>query len=125
MKKLGVFTDQLLDQQVGEIVRGFTPEAWNTPILSGLWVNYGLGFTPAGFYKDKMGRVHLRGLVGGGSGEIFILPAGYRPAYQLIFCVVADNALGRVDVTAAGTVLFVVGSNAFVSLDGISFRAES
>ena len=124
VNKLGIFTDPLLERQVGEIVRGFTPEAWNTPTLSGLWVNYDSVFTPAGFYKDDMGVVHLRGLVKNGSGEIFVLPVGYRPAYQLIFSVVADNAFGRVDITTTGVVLFAIGSNAYVSLDGISFRAE-
>jgi hypothetical protein len=101
------------------------PEAFIAPTLLGAWANYGSPFNPPGYYKDKAGIVHLRGLVMSGAvpSAIFTLPAGYRPANQELFAVAANNAFGRVDVLPSGDVQFSLGSSAYVSLDGITFRA--
>ncbi|MBV9212478.1 MAG: hypothetical protein JOZ25_02405, partial [Actinobacteria bacterium] len=99
------------------------------------------GFNSIGFYRDRAGVVHLKGLAkctdtvshcstDGGSNRIFILPPGYRPATRYVFIAPtgAGSFVGRVDVTASGDVRFYYGdptqgSSSFVSLDGISFRA--
>lgn len=100
------------------------PEAFIVPTLLNSWVNFGAGFGNAGYYKDAFGIVHLRGTVATGvAGLIFTLPAGYRPAGRSIFCVIANNALGRVDVDTNGDVIQTIGSNVFVSLESITFRA--
>lgn len=54
--------------------------AWIAPTLLNSWANTP-GLVPAGFMKDSLGFVHLRGRLGGGtSGTMaFVLPAGYRP----------------------------------------------
>lgn len=100
-------------------------ERFIAPTLLGTWVNYGGGFNDAGYYKDPLGIIHLRGLVKSGTvpSSIFTLPAGYRPTAEEIFSVVANDAFGRVDVDASGNVVCKVGNNAFISLDGITFRA--
>lgn len=99
-------------------------EDWIAPTLTNSWANFGSGFQNAGYYKDKQGVVHLRGLVKSGTipGVIFNLPVGYRPTAQLIFGTVSNNAIGRVDVTAGGAVTAQVGSNVWISLEGMSFR---
>jgi len=102
-------------------------ESWQTPSFQNSWVNYGSSFNPAGYYKDRTGRVHLRGLVKSGTllSTIFTLPSGYRPPYKEIFLTIAyNNAAIRVDIRTTGEVAMITGgSTAWLALDGISFRA--
>jgi hypothetical protein len=91
------------------------------PAFENSWVNFGAGTPPASFYKDPLGRVHLRGTVQNGTTGtvIFTLPVGYRPAN-------GENlpAVGAALVTVAstGTVTPFMASST-VSINGISFRA--
>jgi hypothetical protein len=98
----------------------------------------GLSFQPVGFYKDHEGIVHLDGIAQTGNtgffggGEIFTLPAGFRPASGKI------QAFPGID----GGVEIVFGSNVSIeghdlsgkvvgeaeelnSLSGITFKGES
>lgn len=106
---------------------GIVQQAWQGVAFQNAWRNYANGYNDAGYFKDSMGIVHLRGLVaGGGINTIFVLPAGYRPAFrQLFVCCTNPNVAGRVDVTSAGEVTVVVGNSGWVSLDGLTFRAEA
>ena len=94
------------------------PAFWNG------WVNFP-GSNSAGFYKDRLGYVHLKGFVRFGAvpGNVFVLPAGYRPAKQLILPTVADHAFASVLIGQGGQVSTQVGSNVWFSLDGIVFPA--
>ena len=100
-------------------------ESWQTPRLLNDWVNYGNGFNNAGYFKDSLGIVHLKGLVRGGTADtIFTLPLGYRPSARELHGVsCSPNTIGRVDILPNGTVRRHVGDNAWISLDGITFRA--
>jgi hypothetical protein len=107
---------------------GIPQEGWQSVAFLNNWHNYGFGWNDAGYYKDDMGIVHLKGLVAGGLANttIFALPAGYRPsAQQLFVCSTNPNVAGRVDVTTAGGVTVVRGDSGWVSLDGLTFRATS
>ena len=114
------------------------------------WHNYGGAFATAAFYKDQVGVVHLKGLVGfgyaGGSAEvreypIFRLPVDYRPDRRRVFASVggfenAEVSQGRVDVQRNGLVTFLQAcgndesggfsdcsaSGSDLTLDGITFR---
>jgi hypothetical protein len=99
---------------------------WTLPILKNKWVNYSTTYNPAGFFKDSLGIVHLRGLIKGGSTRkaIFTLPAGYRPSFQEILVVQTSSSPGRLDVKTNGEVYPYVNSE-WVSLDGITFRAKN
>lgn len=93
------------------------------------WSNVGGAWMPAGFWKDSMGMVHIRGVIRmapGSGGNIFILPAGLRPSANSQFpsrcgdnklCYIVVNSNGNVDYgsTAGAT------PDISVSLDGISF----
>jgi hypothetical protein len=78
------------------------------------WVNTGGPFAPAAVMKDITGRVLLRGLVTPGGAvlaspaPLLLLPAGYRPAHELVFSAVWNDRngsyLARVDVTSDGRV---------------------
>lgn len=100
------------------------PEQFIAPALINSWVNFGSGYNNAGFFKDR-GVVHLRGMIKSGvlTSAAFVLPVGYRPASQEFFGTVSNFAFGSVTVDAAGNVIPFNGSNTFISLDGLTFRA--
>ncbi|MBD2290948.1 hypothetical protein H6F92_20050 [Microcystis wesenbergii FACHB-1317] len=101
-------------------------EAWIVPAFMNSWTNYDTTYNPAGYFKDSLGIVHLRGLVKNGTNNttIFTLPVGYRPSNRELQAVQTNlNIIGRVDILADGQVTVVSGSNVWVSLDGITFRA--
>ena len=61
-------------------------EAWKATAFQNGWVNYKNSYNNGGYYKDRDGVVHLRGLVKSGNNHgIFTLPAGYRPAARQLF----------------------------------------
>jgi len=102
----------------------------------GSWGNYGAGYSPAGYFKDRSGLVHLQGgvtRVGGAAPgfTIFILPAGYRPSTHRLFAVYAgdDSTVGPdfayVQVYTNGRVVLLdedPNGADFLQLDGIQFR---
>ena len=100
-------------------------EQWNAPTLTNSWANYRAPFNPSGYWKDPSGVVHLRGTIKSGTigSSAFTLPLGYRPANSEIFASVSNGALGRVVADAGGGVTPDIGSNVYVSLDGMTFRA--
>jgi hypothetical protein len=98
------------------------------PAFQNSWANYGNGFAEAGFYRDPIGFVHLKGIVTGGTSDstIFTLPAGYRPPQTLAFSVAASSGspgVEDIDVYSNGNV-FAFGSSDPVGLDGITFRVH-
>jgi hypothetical protein len=126
------------------------PEAWHLvgapgePLFQHSWQNGTNSFDePLGFYKDRAGVVHLRGRIKNGSpnNTIFQLPVGYRPATGKIASLPAACECGSgfqttiisVDgsglaPTADGAVTMQNGALPIgntLSLDGISFQAES
>lgn len=95
------------------------------------WLNYGTPFNNAEFYKDPLGVVHLRGLIKNGTLNTvaFVLPAGYRPVTTYMFwqCSFLGSYISaRIDIGATGNVLITTqAGNGFISLDGITFKAEA
>lgn len=107
--------------------------AGKNPTFEGNWANYTATatFNTAAFYKDAFGVVHIKGLVENTTGTginttIFTLPTGYIPSKNYIFTTIGDGAIARIDIDSDGTVdLSTVGTGAtYLSLDGITFRAE-
>lgn len=114
-------------------VTGEQVDYWRTPTFQNGWKNLGSGFSTAAYRKEG-GVVRLRGVVnsgtldggGGATATIFTLPAGFRPELRTMHAVSSANpgdAYGRVDVGTDGTVKAIAGSNSFMSLDNVSFRA--
>ena len=110
------------------------------------WQNFGAPFATAGFYKDQLGIVHLKGLVSNGDFvavdpqriPIFRLPPAYAPTNQRVFPSVGRNHAGqevaqaRIDVQPNGLVVFeqdcqspsvdCSADGEYLTLDAISFR---
>lgn len=91
------------------------------------WGNVGTPWQIAGYTKDASGFVRLRGLVKqtSGSGNIFSLPAGFRPSANLQFparcgdgsvCGVIINSNGNVDFSGTAGAAAIS-----FTLDGITF----
>lgn len=105
-------------------------ETFITPALLNGYMQYGFGYANAAYYKDKMGRVFLRGTVTNVNDPdgliIFNLPAGYRPSTsgRLMFEVINNGPTSRVDIMANGDVVVITGTTGWVNLDGISFKAD-
>jgi hypothetical protein len=111
--------------------------ATTLPATSATWSNRpnlaGENFNSPGFYRDRVGVVHLRGLARctgadcgtRGTTTIFKLPPGNRPGGASIFAVFAGTAAGRLDIETDGSVVLTTGNAVdYVALDGITFRAE-
>jgi len=106
-----------------------TVEDWIAPTLQNGWVNFGNSdpsagtFDSAGYCKDSIGFVFLKGLLRAGTGTtIFILPVGYRPSLRKIF-ISYGSSTGqiRIDILPTGVVL--AGQiNITLSLEGIIFK---
>ncbi len=83
----------------------------------------------AGFMKDSMAFVHLRGYAecsnSGASATIFTLPTGYRPALDLEYVVYSSYGAMRISIGSDGTVDASTGwtmaSGKWLSLNGIIF----
>jgi hypothetical protein len=93
------------------------------------WRNYGDGYQPVGFWKDRGGVVHLEGVAelfggsGGAQPAAFILPVAYRPVGTRQFPIRADaDTLRYVEVRPDGQVRPELGGAGVAPLDGISFR---
>ena len=106
-----------------------TQQQWIAPTFENGWVNYATVDTVwdvAGYMKDSLGFVHMKGLIRAGTvgARIFTLPAGYRPSKYLLFAVHSNSTIGRIDVRNDGQVIAQSGGNAYFNLDNIIFKAE-
>lgn len=100
---------------------------WIAPSLLNSWVNYGGEHEVAGYLKDTMGFVHMKGLIKSGAGTagttLFVLPVGYRPAETVIIPTVGADAAEIMSVDTSGNVkVFTETGNAYFVLAGM-FKA--
>ena len=74
----------------------------------------------AGFYKDPLGVVHLKGVLASsvGSGTAFTLPPGYRPSQGLFM----PAAVGSLTIEIDGSVKPNCGGPCTTGIDGLTFR---
>jgi hypothetical protein len=102
-------------------------EAWIIPTMQNGWVRYDTSWPEAGYYKDSLGVVRLRGLVKSGTipSTIFTLPAGYRPGFRTMLTTETNGGGARIDVEPDGRVIIQGGTNGWVTLPPVSFRAEA
>lgn len=100
--------------------------ATNEPAFQNSWVNYGTGTENVNYYRDPFDRVHIGGTMASGTvGSVsFNLPPAYRPNNQLRFSSIDGTGTpsARIHVDSNGDVTVQAGNNAYVSLDGHSWR---
>jgi len=105
-------------------------ESWIEPSMINGWVNFSDEYNKFGYFKDEMGMVHLKGMIKGGNKEIFILPVGYRPFARAYFPPMSRgggrDGLAIINIFKEGTIRpGSLQGNEWLTLDGISFRAEN
>lgn len=85
------------------------------------------------FLKDRAGVVWIEGLLSTPAANmqgkaIFILPAGYRPAYQMCFVALSGGTTFQIGVDPSGAVYVQASggtsSSVYLSLDTVTFLAE-
>lgn len=106
------------------------------PAFENGWNNWGGYYETAAFGIDKMGFVHLKGMISDSSysaySVIFTMPAGYIPEHTLLitaYAPVGDDDSGSVLIYNDGTIALndpgvSPGASVSVCLDGIVFYAE-
>lgn len=123
---LNNYRPDTLAAKANKIPTAITQEAWTAPTLQNSWANVGGGYSIAGYYKDTLGRVHLRGYIGSGTYAdgtlLFTLPAGYRPTYAMILNSTTNKTHSEVRVFTDGTVKIYGAGSAYLSMDGLSFE---
>jgi LytTr DNA-binding domain len=107
-----------------------TQEAFTNLSLQNSWVHFG-GLAVPAFYKDKEGRVHLKGgLAPGTTGTntlIAVLPVGYRPSETVVFRIYNFGSTdSSIIINSAGEIRQYTGTITFnlATFDGISFRVD-
>lgn len=98
--------------------------------LQNSWVQYGGTFRNAQYFKDSDGIVHLHGMVKSGvlaGGTIIAtLPLGYRLSKDAFFLTLCDTANATIKIDSSGNIKTQnVPTNVWLSLEGITFRAEA
>jgi hypothetical protein len=105
---------------------------WVTATLGNSWVSFDGGATfdiPS--YRLLNRVVYLKGLMKSGTSAttVFTLPVGSRPLKSIQFIGVSTTGAAKIRIDNAGNVSVqsytTGGSNADVSLNGISFPAEA
>lgn len=111
-------------QRLYRHIRGDTD--WIAPSLQNSWVNYG-GIHPNAGYRLKNGVVYIQGVIKSGTTTIgtvlFNIPAGYRPATDLIFSNNESDSFASISAQSNGDVIIRAGGNSYLSLQ-CSFIAE-
>lgn len=91
-------------------------EAWTAVTYQNSWADYGSGYQGCRYRKNGRGQVEIEGLAiraaGASTLAIFTLPAGYRPAANMLFAQSSSGAHSELNITTAGVVSLGVALNA-------------
>jgi len=116
-----------------------TQQAWQTPTYTTGVIDFDAGgstqYGGVRYMKDSLGFVHIKGILKNNTGSsiaaatvLLTLPAGYRPAQILRFVGENSGSLSVVCMNASGgfyTDTTALPNGAFVSLSGITYKAEA
>lgn len=111
---------------VGQGIPGTQP-AWVAVSFSNSWVDFGGAYETAAYMKDKLGFVHLKGVIKTGTigTACFTLPAGYRPSATTYMACASNGSIGVLQITSAGVATPVNGSSSSFGISGLTFRADN
>ncbi|WP_400194602.1 hypothetical protein [Lysinibacillus telephonicus] len=118
-----------------DMVRKGEGVQWFDVTLLNGWVNYGGNDETAGYSKDSLNTVKVKGLIKNGAiaggTVLFMLPKGFRPKKTVTFptqCADVNGAIdsnGRILITPNGQgMIWSVTKNNWLTLDIITFKAE-
>ena len=133
-----------IEARLALLEQGDMPTLWEigagapVPDFQNNYANYAPSTWAKAAFVKVANRVYLQGLVFsnlasaiGATGDIFTLPAGFRPASWHLFTTQGNAGLARIDVLDTGQVKnqstsgYAAGATAgqswYIALDGISF----
>jgi len=112
------------DYRVGGVPHTHALPSWTAPTLINSWANIGGSSNVAGYAKDTIGNVHLKGIIRYGSvpSTAFTLPIGYRPPVETFRFGITAGGLAYFTLKTDGSVEVTTGNNTFISLDGVQFE---
>ena len=101
-----------------------TPTPWTAiTTWQNAWVSYGAGYAPQ--YRKIGDEVIIRGLMKSGAvgTSAFIMPVGFRPAYEESFVELSANAFASISIAVSGVATVTVGTAAptYFYLSGIRY----
>lgn len=116
--------DSERDSKIEAVVNGKADkvqEDWITPTLLNGWTEGGAGVK---YTKNEFGEVRVDLSAVPGTGDIFVLPVGYRPNKTMDFPCQSGSGFGAIRINKFGSVQRSIGTGAYVLAHGITFRAE-
>jgi len=125
----GVITSAYIKSLL-DAIKAPPQDTWTAPTLGASWVNFGSGYTSAGYRKDTLGRIWVRGLIKSGTTTdatvLFTLPSGYRPAGNILRTVGSNSGVNAYVVIGTDGTIKIYGSpgNTWLSIEGISFATD-
>lgn len=125
-----ITADRVTDERYIVKNANFQQENWTPAVFQNAWINYGNNYETAGYMKDDLGFVTLKGMIYNGlmTKAAFVLPAGYRPAEIVRFPMQSHDGTNvvncGVEIKPTGNVEVMYGGNTWVLLNGIRFQAE-
>jgi len=128
---IGVYSRNSAGQSATTTTKCLNIPTWQPLILNNGWQTYGGNYGSARFTKTSAGVVMLDGLIKTSTTPtaydiISSLPVSYRPSTLLMFSTeTSSNTFSRIDIYASGNITYISGSNAWLSLSGISFISSS
>lgn len=122
-KELTSITDLLTLVDTKANITQETPIA---PTFLNSWSDHSTGLNSAGYYKNSLGKLVLKGVIKGLTINTvaFILAIGYRPTKLTYVPVVSNGAFGYLSINTNGEVKPVAGNVAWFSLDGITIDLQ-
>jgi len=115
---------QTIEQLNGDLKKAQSIEKFS-PTLLGKWRNFAEDWSEVEWgvceYYKINNVVFLSGAIADGTGDIFVLPAGYRPSSHSMFAATSSSGFRRVDVYTNGRVVTFGNATDHLSLNGISF----
>ncbi len=98
-----------------------------SPLLNG-WLTYGSPFASPAYATDNNGRVHVKGLVKGGTitngTAIATLPVGSRPQYYMHIVDDATGAFGLISLDTSGNVVAKGFPNSYDSIQAMFYPSS-
>jgi len=103
---------------------------WTNLAMANGWQTYGNIHSTPQYSKSSVDNVvTLKGLIRNDAAPSFgnamaVLPVGSRPKSRILMTTVSNGSYSRIDILPDGQIQILSGSNGWLSLDGINFKAE-
>jgi len=123
---------EFLSREMHRLERELRDGAKILPTFAGTWANVGTPYAVVAYTRDHHMRVHLEGVAQSGARVtdsytlVITLPERYRPLNTEVFSCTqgTDGEHCRVDVASDGGVRAWKWNGTWLSLSGVSYRAE-